>query len=157
MFVFKNVVIAGTLGDVHVILRHDNISQNYFPGLNFCGSSQVYCRGIDSLLPVAKSRLASLGALGSAAYKQSAGLFTLRHLPSRGSIPLKQKYRHPNGCLYFWWPIGESNPCFRRERATSWPLDQWAGLNCKYILLLQSLFVNHFCWNSICIFLHQAI
>ena len=25
-----------------------------------------------------------------------------------------------------WWPIGESNPCYRRERAVSWPLDQWA-------------------------------
>ena len=26
----------------------------------------------------------------------------------------------------YWWPIGESNPCYRRERAVSWPLDQWA-------------------------------
>ena len=26
-----------------------------------------------------------------------------------------------------WWPIGESNPCYRRERAVSWPLDQWAS------------------------------
>ena len=25
-----------------------------------------------------------------------------------------------------WWLIGESNPCYRRERAVSWPLDQWA-------------------------------
>ena len=25
-----------------------------------------------------------------------------------------------------WWPIGESNPCYRRERAVSWPLDQRA-------------------------------
>ena len=27
-----------------------------------------------------------------------------------------------------WWLIGESNPCYRRERAVSWPLDQWAIL-----------------------------
>ena len=28
--------------------------------------------------------------------------------------------------IFNWWPIGESNPCYRRERAVSWPLDQWA-------------------------------
>ena len=28
----------------------------------------------------------------------------------------------------YWWLIGESNPCYRRERAVSWPLDQWATL-----------------------------
>ena len=27
-----------------------------------------------------------------------------------------------------WWLIGESNPCYRRERAVSWPLDQWATI-----------------------------
>ena len=30
--------------------------------------------------------------------------------------------------IWNWWPIGESNPCYRRERAVSWPLDQWAIL-----------------------------
>ena len=28
----------------------------------------------------------------------------------------------------YWWLTGESNPCYRRERAVSWPLDQWATL-----------------------------
>ena len=28
----------------------------------------------------------------------------------------------------YWWLIGESNPCYRRERAVSWPLDQWATI-----------------------------
>ena len=35
----------------------------------------------------------------------------------------------------YWWLIGESNPCHRRERAVSWPLDQWATLFCfKFVL-----------------------
>ena len=25
-----------------------------------------------------------------------------------------------------WWPLGESNPCYHRERVVSWPLDQGA-------------------------------
>ena len=30
-----------------------------------------------------------------------------------------------------WWPMGESNPRYRRERAMSWPLDQWA-ISCTH-------------------------
>ena len=34
-----------------------------------------------------------------------------------------------------WWPLGDSNPCYRRERAVSWPLDQGAVLD-KYLCFL---------------------
>ena len=32
-----------------------------------------------------------------------------------------------------WWPLGESNPCYHRERVVSWPLDQGAiiGASCR--------------------------
>src|ERR1700738_3122556 len=29
-------------------------------------------------------------------------------------------------CLFLWRAQGESNPCFRRERATSWTARRWA-------------------------------